>query len=434
MFQSNFKPSDNTRTLCFHAHSLCLQPRCEAGASSVNDSPNTPRRPRGPVHPQGQTAVILMRHGMTNWNYAGRVQGGLDKSVLNGIGMRQAREAGQYLRHVVVDAVFCSPLRRAKDTLNIAVGASENHSLLSKKPELLDSLIEIQVPWQGLSKGEIGKSIFSKEYAKYAKNPLRFSYHGFSPLRDIIRRAQNVWQMVARSNGSCYLMVGHNQVNKALICTALGLPTVLSAWRQGNCCFNVIMLEKGKPTRLRLCNGGVQIFNKWGQRMTKVRKGCMRVILHQWGSLTSLQTEIEMAHVAHFYVMGRVHLEDIKDVDPCGMEGKCSGVSFSAECEESAYYVAHERLETWRAIHKEQIIVVSVENSKWVRALFAASIGMGFSGMSRLISDAGGVSVVDIQTSDPVGTAVTFVEAYNVGAMTIPDPLVGYTRAVREPV
>lgn len=420
------------RSLCFHPPSLVLQPRCDATGPPQNDAAQVPRRPRAPIHGQSQVAVILMRHGMTNWNYVGRVQGGLDKSRLNGIGLRQAREAGKLLRNVVVDAVFCSPLSRARDTLRIAIGASENRSLLAKKPELLDSLKEIQVPWQGLSKNEIGTSIFSKAYELYAKNPPRFSYHGFSPLRDIVSRAKEVWETVSRSNGSCYLMVGHNQVNKALICTALGLPTVLSAWRQGNCCFNVFMLEEGKPRRLRLCNGGIQSMETSNQRCIKVRPGCMRVLLHQQGGSKSLKHEIAGVKVARFYVMGDALHEELEGVHKDGLERNCSRVPFPAHSKDNIYDAALEQLDSWRFKHENEFIVLSVSNSDVLRAFFAASIGMGATGISRLISDPGGVSIVDIRASVPVGTAVTFVEAYNVGAWVCPDPLLGYTRALRE--
>ncbi|CDF36065.1 unnamed protein product [Chondrus crispus] len=420
------------RSTCFHPPSVFLQPRCDAGGSSAKESSEPARRPRPPAHSHGQTSVILMRHGMTNWNYIGRVQGGLDKSRLNTTGILQARDAGRLLRNVAVDAIFCSPLTRAKDTLRHAVQSSENHLLCMRKPELLESLKEIQVPWQGLSRVEIGKSIFSKSYEQYAKNPPRFSYNGFSPLRDVVRRAEDVWETVGRSNGKCHLLVGHNQVNKALICTALGLPTVLSAWRQGNCCFNVIMFEDGRPQKLRLCNGGNPKLTERGHRLTKARQGCVRVVLHhKLGRSESLTAEVGEWEVAHFYVVGSSHADYLRDVHRDFSEGKYSELAVP-KTKESIFEFALSCLDEWRLQHEGEVIIVCVDDAITTRAFFAASIGMGASGMDRLVSDAGGVSIFDIRASGPVGTYTTYVESYNIGAMGRRDYLLGYTRSLRE--
>jgi broad specificity phosphatase PhoE len=68
--------------------------------------------------------LLFIRHGETDWNVEGRLQGQRDVG-LNALGRRQASEAGQRLaaflsrqqRHPA-DAVFvCSPLERARHTM-----------------------------------------------------------------------------------------------------------------------------------------------------------------------------------------------------------------------------------------------------------------------------------------------------------------------------
>ncbi|MCY3663598.1 MAG: histidine phosphatase family protein [bacterium] len=67
---------------------------------------------RGP-----ETYLVLLRHGRTDLNRQGLLQGASDLP-LDDLGRRQAVEAGEYVRrHWQIDKVVCSPRRRARETL-----------------------------------------------------------------------------------------------------------------------------------------------------------------------------------------------------------------------------------------------------------------------------------------------------------------------------
>lgn len=65
--------------------------------------------------------LTLVRHGETEWNRAGRIQGSTD-IPLNELGREQARMAGELLARRSWDAVYTSPLRRAVETAEIVAG------------------------------------------------------------------------------------------------------------------------------------------------------------------------------------------------------------------------------------------------------------------------------------------------------------------------
>jgi len=64
--------------------------------------------------------LILVRHGQTDWNRERRVQG-LSDLALNEIGRRQAEALAHALRNETIDAIYTSPLRRARETAD-AIG------------------------------------------------------------------------------------------------------------------------------------------------------------------------------------------------------------------------------------------------------------------------------------------------------------------------
>lgn len=61
------------------------------------------------------TLICLVRHGETDWNREGRLQGKTD-IPLNSVGVLQAGQCRDYLANEQWDAVISSPLARAKQT------------------------------------------------------------------------------------------------------------------------------------------------------------------------------------------------------------------------------------------------------------------------------------------------------------------------------
>ena len=62
--------------------------------------------------------LYFVRHGQTDWNASGKIQGRADIE-LNEIGIKQAEETGKALQNEKIDLVICSPLKRAKQTAEV---------------------------------------------------------------------------------------------------------------------------------------------------------------------------------------------------------------------------------------------------------------------------------------------------------------------------
>ena len=70
------------------------------------------------------SSVTLIRHGLTDWNVTGRFQGHTDRE-LSADGREQARQLARYLEPVTGATVYSSPLRRARETAEIAFPGQE---------------------------------------------------------------------------------------------------------------------------------------------------------------------------------------------------------------------------------------------------------------------------------------------------------------------
>ena len=64
------------------------------------------------------TTLLLVRHGETDWNADGRLQGHTDRP-LSDFGRRQARQLADELAGEDLEAIYASDLARARETAEI---------------------------------------------------------------------------------------------------------------------------------------------------------------------------------------------------------------------------------------------------------------------------------------------------------------------------
>ena len=81
--------------------------------------------------------ILFVRHGKTDWNNHKKMQGSADIS-LSEEGIEHAKIMAEKLQNTKIDVAFCSPLNRAKETMEII-----NNSRTNKIPTIIeDSLSE----------------------------------------------------------------------------------------------------------------------------------------------------------------------------------------------------------------------------------------------------------------------------------------------------
>src|SRR5512137_1402932 len=91
--------------------------------------------------------ILLVRHGITAYNEADRLQGRID-NPLSEKGRREAEQLAARLKDEPIDAFFSSPLRRAQETAAI-IGRFHDRGLT-----LVPEFSEIDLgDWEGLDYG-----------------------------------------------------------------------------------------------------------------------------------------------------------------------------------------------------------------------------------------------------------------------------------------
>jgi broad specificity phosphatase PhoE len=103
------------------------------------------------------TTLLLVRHGETDWNAEGRLQGHSDRP-LNEYGRRQARELAERFAADGIGAVYASDLARARETAEIVAARLGLEVVLD--PDLRE---KNWGNWEGLTADERARVEFEGE-------------------------------------------------------------------------------------------------------------------------------------------------------------------------------------------------------------------------------------------------------------------------------
>ncbi|XP_028788752.1 probable 2-carboxy-D-arabinitol-1-phosphatase [Neltuma alba] len=163
--------------------------------------------------------VILIRHGLSTWNSASRIQGSSDLSILTETGEKQAERCRKALENIYFDQCFSSPISRAKQTAEIMWQGRD------KPLVFFDSLKELCLyHLEGMTNAD-AKKIYPEDYTTWREDPANFFINGRYPLRDLWIDARRAWKKILLTPGESFLVVTHKSILRALTCTALGLGT-----------------------------------------------------------------------------------------------------------------------------------------------------------------------------------------------------------------
>jgi len=188
--------------------------------------------------------LYLVRHGATDNNRARppRLQGRRTDPALSDEGHEQARKTGRLLAPCPVDAVYSSPLLRARQT---AQAIAEPHDLAV---QVLDELIEVDVgDWEGRAWDEIEKTD-PEAYRAFMTDASVHPYLGGENLQTVLDRVTPALEkLMAENLGRVIVAAAHNVVNRVYLAPLLGLaPARYRSVPQDNCGVNLLCYRDAK--------------------------------------------------------------------------------------------------------------------------------------------------------------------------------------------
>ncbi len=200
--------------------------------------------------------LVLLRHGQTDHNATGRMQGHLD-SVLTDMGREQAAQAAPIIAKLEPDRLISSDLSRAADTATLIGTATGLPVKLD--PRLRETHLG---EWQGLTVEQVEQS-WPGAIAHWRSDPEWAPPGGESRL-EVVRRSRPVVEELdeelAGGDDSTVVLVAHGGLIAGLVCGMLALPT--PSWPTiggvGNCKWATLARRPDHPRwRLAAYNIGV---------------------------------------------------------------------------------------------------------------------------------------------------------------------------------
>lgn len=159
--------------------------------------------------------ILILRHGETEWNRVGRMQGALD-SPLTELGRAQAKQQGRILRGLGLENPrwYVSPQGRAQQTARLA---SEMRAAdLTDDPRLREIGMG---DWSGMTRAQIADT-----RPDLFEDKDLMAYYGEAPggecLQDLERRVTAFLDDIEGPT----VIVTHGITSRALRCALLGIP------------------------------------------------------------------------------------------------------------------------------------------------------------------------------------------------------------------
>ena len=159
--------------------------------------------------------LMLIRHGLTDWNESGRLMGRTDGIGLNARGRAQAAALGDALRHLRPDLLLASPRRRTQET------AAAIAEACGRPVETDDALDEVWLGrWQGKTFGDIADD---PDLRHWLADPT-WTCEAIEPLDRVQARVLPVLERVrALPPGALAIVVSHGDPLRVLLAHVLGL-------------------------------------------------------------------------------------------------------------------------------------------------------------------------------------------------------------------
>jgi broad specificity phosphatase PhoE len=202
-----------------------------------------------PELPTDSKRLYLLRHGETDWNKLGKMQGGGFDIHLNANGIEQASSAANELRHLPLELIASSHLERASKTADMVHALHPSAVRMTQIHEFGEFRFG---KFEGLAlHGEHQDVEMKKEFDEanesiYEDMNYAWPGDGGESTGQVNTRMRSALKdLFLKENHRHICIVGHGRSNRVLLASLLyGDPLQHKDIQQGNTCINVLDVDQ----------------------------------------------------------------------------------------------------------------------------------------------------------------------------------------------
>ncbi|MCI8384454.1 MAG: histidine phosphatase family protein [Clostridia bacterium] len=163
--------------------------------------------------------LLLTRHGQTDWNVAGKIQGRTDIE-LNETGIKQAERTRDNLAKEKIDLIMTSPLKRARKTAEIIAGKRN-----------IPIIVEEEIMERYFGKFE-GKTSLEFDFDEIWNYKLNKQYEDAESIKELFGRVKKFLEKIKTEyKDKTILIVTHGGVTVPIRATLEGIPEGMEVLR-----------------------------------------------------------------------------------------------------------------------------------------------------------------------------------------------------------
>ena len=162
--------------------------------------------------------IYILRHGETDFNKKGLVQGRGVNASLNEKGRLQASQVCDYLKGDNIDHIYTSSLKRTEETVASLIA----HGIQFTSLEGFD-----EISWgnqEGVQASIEDKAVYADTLAEWRKGNLDLSVGGGESPNQVMKRQKEAMEIVLASEHDNILICMHGRALRILLCWMLNYP------------------------------------------------------------------------------------------------------------------------------------------------------------------------------------------------------------------
>ena len=190
--------------------------------------------------------IYIIRHGETELNRKGIVQGRGINSDLNDLGRAQAEAFYQKYKEIPFDKIYTSDLKRTWQTVQKFIDAKLPWEKLSGLDELAWGV------WEGKPNTEDARDAFREMLQSWENADYTAHFEGGESVQDVYERLKQPMEvLMTRPEEKTVLLCMHGRAMRVFLCLLLGKPlSEMTEFPHQNTVLYKIGFEEGKFTVL----------------------------------------------------------------------------------------------------------------------------------------------------------------------------------------